>query len=323
MFEIGSLSDWDNVAGIASGALAVGGALLVLGKRVKKSQGKPGAEAAPGSHSTVGNQSPVVATNTGNVNFSYNTTYHNHPSVDAQRQPAPECDIPGRWSRARAIELGMQHLQSAEWDRIDPHLNLPLEHNVIEQYSLLYSARGEGMVVLFYTKTEGDECHACAPHVSIFEFEKVAGGWNLITQDIAVFQGGTWGNPPQASVQLISGERYAVIFRDGDMHQGWCMEAATIMAKLGDTFTKLLFMPTAQSDPDMNGWSSELAFKENGGALRDLEVRREPYRDSTNFVFLDGPDGLQHLVADYSGNIRPYDLFKFDGISYTYSPAIN
>ena len=40
-------------------------------------------------------------------------------------------------------------------------------------------------------------------------------------------------------------------------------------------------------------------------------------------VVLDGREELKHMVADYDDNIRPYDLFKFNGISYTYSPAIN
>jgi hypothetical protein len=329
MFEIGSLPDWDNIAGITSGVLALGGALLGVKKFVKRAGAKAGSEATgareeAASHSTSGNQSPVVANNTGNVNVSYNTTYHNHPPVESTPPKSePECDIPGRWNRQRAIELCMQHLNAADWNGYDPDLELPLEHNVIDQYSLPYSNRGEGMVVLFYTKTEGHDYHACAPHVSIFEFEKVAKGWNLITEDIAVFRGGVWGEPPQASVQLISGERYAVIFRDGDMHQGWCVEASTILAKLGDTFTRLLFMITAQSDADGNGWSSELTFKDNGEALRDLEVRRKPDEGSTNFVFLDGREELKHMVADYHDNIRPYDLFKFNGISYTYSPAIN
>lgn len=329
MFEIGSLSDWDNAAGITSGVLAVGGALVGVMKLVKRVGAKAGAEAtaAPQEvayHSTTGNQSPVVANNTGNVNVSYNTTYHNHPPVEPTTPPKsdPECDIPGRWNRQRAIDLCMQHLKAADWNGLDPELEFPLEHSIIDQYSLLYSNRGEGMVVLFYTKTGGHDYHACAPHVSIFEFEKVTKGWNLITDDIAVFQGGAWGNPPHASVQLISSERYAVIFRDGDMHQGWCVEASTILAKLGDTFTCLLYMITGQSDADGNGWSSELAFKDNGDALRDLEVRRKPDEGSTSFVFLDGREELKHLVADYNDHIRPYDLFKFNGISYTYDPAI-
>ena len=327
MIENLNMTDLNNAAGVASGVIAVGTVLGVLIKRLMKPNPNAGDATAAQTTTTkmtLGDQSPQVTHNSGSVNVSYNNTYHNHLLADAPLgQPEPECDIPGRWNRDQAVQLGIQHLETADWRHLDPSLDLPLEHNFVDQYSLLYSARGEGMVVLFDTRTAGDECHACAPYVSIFEFEKVAKGWSLITQDIAVFKGGTWGKSPRASVHLISGERYAVIFRDGDIHQGWCVEASTIMAKLGDTFTNLLFTITAQSDPDGNGWSSELAFKDNGGALRDLEVRRKPNEGSGNFVFLDGREELKHLVADYHDNIRPYDLFKFDGISYTYSPAIS
>ncbi len=331
MIENWSMTDFSNAAGIASGVIAVGTALGILGRLVAKlkAKSKPHTEEAEASHMTTtqmtaGDHSPQVSNNSGSVNVSYNNTIHNHqPAEESRDQPESECDIPGRWNRERAIGLGIQRLEAADWRHLDLSLNLPVEHIFVEQYSLLYSARDEGMVVLFDTRTAGDDCHACAPYVSIFEFEKVAKGWNLITEDIAVFKGGAWGSSPQASVHLISGERYAVIFRDGDMHQGWCVEAATIMAKLGDTFTNLLFTITAQSDPDGNGWSSELAFKDNGGALRDLVVRRIPNEGSDNFVFLDGREELKHLVADYQDNIRPHDVFKFNGISYTYSPAIS
>jgi hypothetical protein len=69
-------------------------------------------------------------------------------------------------------------------------------HHYLYDYYPLQSAAGEACLVVAYSKPEPFECAACAPHLSFFEFRKMADDWIPAGSSIGEFSGGAAGSPP-------------------------------------------------------------------------------------------------------------------------------
>ena len=209
----------------------------------------------------------------------------------------------------------MPKLQAAKWSSIDKNLEDPLEHTEIGRYSLLYKNR-EGLVVAYATITRESACHACAPHLSFFEFEKRPKGWKLIGSDIAAHQKGSWGEPPKMSIAVIAEDRFGVLLESGFMAQGWIVGATSIYTRMGDSFREVLSLMTNQAAPDGRAWDSTLTFKPTTTGLYDIEVNRKGEHGARDLVWLDGNEKFKPDVADHKGTIRSRDVFRFDGQAY-------
>lgn len=138
------------------------------------------------------------------------------------------------------------------------------------------------------TRTEDNDCHACAPLIGFFVFEKSYRGWKLSSYSKNLVHAGVWGEPPTVDLVKIGPERWALAINSG-------------FSSLGDTEDYIaLFLP------DANG--VHMVF--SATTLEELEAMCE--RDENGIVIDGNADGkcfsesTEVFVLPSSG--RLYDL---------------
>lgn len=304
------------LAGIAAGGITLWQAGLGAMKfwRRKPADGTGSKAGVPmprgNQRQSAGANSTQIHSVTGNITINHMASSTAAPAA-APISPDVVVAVPGKWDKALACAIALQKIEDADWPSIGIH-ETP-DHVSINVYSLIYRDGKEGRVLVYASTPLGNDCHACAPYLSFFEFDKVIGGWDLSTFSIAAVQDGAWGEPPMIAVQLIADARYGVLLKSSDMAQGWGVTTLKIYTKLGDSFDEVLELMYEQHNPDGLGWKSELAFRPSAAPFYEIDVRR-----SGNLMkFLEGPDRYREGVADWSGNVRPADTLRFDGRRYT------
>lgn len=248
---------------------------------------------------------PIVANGAGN----------RVPAGPSMALETSSLDVVGRWDIDKAKQIANDHLTKHNWAASAPELEKPLHHKFVGDYHLVYKAK-EGIILAFGTITEGHDCHACAPYLSLFEFEKRDGRWKLVTFDIGICKAGRWGELPKLGVHAVADDRYGVFMQGGYMAHGWGIGTTSIHVRFGDEFREVLILITSQSAPDGRSWRSKLTIHPTAAGLYDIEVQRSGESGAEDMVFMDGNPDLKFDVADYDDRIRPHDVFKFDGQRY-------
>ena len=235
------------------------------------------------------------------------------PRAVADNEPV---DIDGAWSRSQSTALALAALKRKVWDPKD-FGDPPYLHKFVSEHSLVYKDH-QSIVITFQTTPDDFECHACVPYLSFFEFEERHRGWKLINSDIGVVRAGGWGSfpPEDISVRVIGENIYGVFLKEGFTGQGVTVEDVSICAKMGDSFKEVLFLEIAEADPDGGGWSSTITPSPTTTGLYDLVVDRVQDDPRHILKWENGPERSKEDVADYEGNIRTHDVFKFDGNRY-------
>lgn len=223
--------------------------------------------------------------------------------------------IVGKWNLEVAKRMVEQQLENHDWDISQPYLEMPLQHSFAGDYHLFYKSK-EGIILAFGTISEGADCHACAPYLSLFEFERHGNGWELVTSDVAISRFGQWGRLPKLGVHAIAADRYGIFLQDGYMAQGWGVGITSVHVCVGDKFKQVLNLITSQMNPEGQGWNSKLTMRTTASGLYDIEVKRLSEDGMVGMVFMDGDADLKGDVADYDDRIRSSDVFKFDGQYY-------
>ncbi len=227
-------------------------------------------------------------------------------------------DIEGKWALSHAETLVTTELQKKEWNTKnfgDP----PYEHKLLDEYHLVYE-NGQAIVLAYQTRPVGFECHACAPYLSFFEFEKLSHGWKLIDSEIAAVQIGSWGNFPAEgmSVRVIANNLYGVFLESNYMAQGYTSGSVTLFARIGDSFREILNLQLSQGNPDGYGWSSTYTMESTSTGFYEIFVKRKGNYGAKNLKWING-NGLEESkanVADRNGNVRTEDIFYFNGKQY-------
>jgi hypothetical protein len=162
---------------------------------------------------------------------------------------------------------------------------------------------------------EGRECRACAPYVSVFEFDLIDGAWNIIRSDIAIFRSGTWGQvrTDGIEVQLFGEDLYGFVLRGGTCTQGICQEQAEFWIRVHGQFKSVLEIETSESVPTPawwdygileTDWNSTIQFVRGASSLKDIRVEREGVRL------------VEHDHLLYRDIFREHENFRFDGSKY-------
>jgi hypothetical protein len=236
-------------------------------------------------------------------------------------------DISGTWDENKAREMTLGKLKNdQEWEG-----NKNVEHVLLRSSDLLY--KDHQSKILSYSSAADGGCHACIPYLSFFEFEKRSHGWKLINSDIAAFQKGSYGSFDASglSLQVIADNVFGAFITDCDMHQGEGECSLEIYARIGDSFKSLLSMKISEEDGNSKedkGWKSFITMLPVPTGLYNLLVERKGNRGAKDLKLIDplldtstDPDANDSdlQVADSKGNIRPKDVYKFDGNAYVRS----
>jgi len=227
--------------------------------------------------------------------------------------------IAGDWNLDKAQDIAESILKSASWVEITSEKAALEQHALVGEFNLVYSL-SEGMILVYASKNDGDDCHACAPYLSFFEFDKNDKKWVLMKTTIAGIHDGAFGEPPFVNVFPIANDKYGVFLELNEIHQGWTVGGTRIFTQMGDSFREVFHIITSQGKPEgtsgFSSWHSVLALKPTITGLYDIEVTRKGARGPKDLVFMDGRDELKDAIANSDGNVRPYDLYKFNGQRY-------
>lgn len=300
-----NLEQWSWIAGIIG--------TIVTIYTVFKRHEKPSEKSGGLLQKSEGLNNTNIQKNTGSVTINNNSNISNYQNVTEINQ---EIDILGKWDVESAKKICEEILEATDWPEFDLNINPPISHGFVNVYFPIYKEKEEAIIV-YGTKTQGDDCHVCAPHLSIFEFTKKDAGWKLSIYDVAAFQAGSWGEAPNISVLVIGNEKYAIQMDHGYMAQGWVMGSISLHAKIGDSFQEIFSLATCEYDPEGNGWSSKIKTTPTNTGFYVIEVIRKGTRGDEDLKFLNAAhESLKTNVADYAGNIRKSDTYNFDGIRY-------
>lgn len=309
---LSKLEPWSWLAGVASFVVA----MIALVAQFYTSKNKSNQQ-----ESNVTSVHQVAAPNSTQFGvFHGNYTVNHAPAISTSFQHAKQPDIAGRWELAAATQIAKTHLAAENWSATSPDMEEPLIHKLVGDYSLVHKNK-EGVVLVFSTITEGHDCHACAPYLSFFEFEKREAGWDLITSDVGAYQAGSWGEAPNLSVHVVAEDKYGVFMKDGYTAQGWSVCSTSIHARIGDTFREIMLLITAQSDPEGRAWDSKLTMLPTSTGFYNIEVQRWGENGPEDLIYMEGNIDLKSDVAGYDEKIKPHDIFKFDGQRYRINSA--
>ena len=230
-------------------------------------------------------------------------------------------DIEGDWNAQQARAMALTELKSkaSSFSKLES----PLVYGFLKASDLVYKDH-ESKVLSFTTNTEGLDCHACAPYLSFFEFEKRKRGWKLVHDDVAAVQFGAWGSfdASDLSVRVISDNIYGVFLTGGYTAQGVTTQSVSMFARIGDTFRDIFDTETMEENPAEyggGGWSSTIQIKPVPTGLYDLVVKRAGDGGPNDMRWKNGPDEEKDDIANSDGKIRPLDTFRFDGSRYVRS----
>jgi hypothetical protein len=206
---------------------------------------------------------------------------------------AKSMEIQGKWDPAKSEALIRAGLTEGELRLRDPFYesnSLELDHRIVGEYYLRYRDR-ESMMVVTASIEKGVNCHACAPRLSLFEFERRAAGWILVDFSLAVARWGQWGQVGTDDVKVfVIGENLYALFLDGNGgSQGWTSSRTCVHARVGDRYQEVLNLQTAQDDsgtiaPGAQNWTSVIKIQSGSSGFYDLLVERRGIRDHKNFA---------------------------------------
>jgi hypothetical protein len=218
-------------------------------------------------------------------------------------------DIEGNWNNDLAIQIALRRLQNNDWNISG--LNNPLEHILIREFNLVFK-NNDCMLLAFSSIKKGDDCHGCAPYLSLFEFTKKTNGWKLNISDMGFTNGGSWGTfPPEwINVLAIGNNKYAISITNGFSGQGYGSMVLSIFTLVGEKFNDILNITTSMSSPEKS-WDSKTTILNTATAdFYDIEF----VRTGDLNLLLEG--GNDTNIANKDGKVRARDIFEFDGKKY-------
>jgi len=184
-------------------------------------------------------------------------------------------------------------------------LTAPIDHWIVGEYNLRYRDR-ESILVITASIEHGLECHACAPFLSLFEFERSRTGWKMIDSTFAVNRWGQWGRVDEKDVKVfVIGDNIYALFLDiTGTGQGYLVSRTSVQLRVGDRHKEALNVETAESDsgtmdPGKHEWSSVIKIITGTSGFYDLLVERKGVREGRYF--------------------EETERFKFDGRQYVSS----
>lgn len=224
-----------------------------------------------------------------------------------------EADSKGQWNFQQAQKIILPYLQSNNWNNVenfcDENSCNPV-HTFLPQYKLPYKNK-EAVLVATASINKGSDCHACAPHLSFFEFEKQATGWKLVNSYLAASRWGSWGTvePSDITVKVLgnNGDHlYGIVHEGSGTGQGWLVSTTSIYAKVDGSLREVLPLLTTSENNSGAGGGHE------GKALTDWDSK---------ITIQPGTTGFFNIVVERKGiregkAFSEKELFKFNGQKY-------
>lgn len=200
--------------------------------------------------------------------------------------------IAGRWSFRQAKRIVLAKLREAQ-KRPDKPLcrtdGCDAHHEILGQFPLHYRHR-ESLILIADSPDPENNCHACGPPLSLFEFEKSERAWVLVDEEAGFRDWGNWGaaDPKGITFTRIGNDRYALLLYGGATGGGYLEEGVLVHVRLKDKYQEVLNIQLLVDDagtatPGRDKWSAAFKIGPGKTPLDDIMVTRSGVREGKRF----------------------------------------
>ncbi len=164
-------------------------------------------------------------------------------------------------------------------------------------------------VVVAYTTSEANDCHACYVDLSFFIYEKKNGNWQRKSTHLNFTGWGSWGSVYKDNVyfKALSPQHYALFLEGGHTGQGYTGAILEMHLARDGGFKKILSYCTfagnlgavGEDSPDLKEWEAKTKYISQKGQLPQVQVS----------------------IIDSKMGLESTSLFEFDGKKYTSANA--
>jgi len=182
------------------------------------------------------------------------------------------------------------------------------DHKILNEFPQALSS-GAKMVVITSSGDPQSDCHACAPELSLFLFEKSNNQWRQKTALYAFAQWGSWGSVDEedVAVKKLGPDQSGLILEGGYTGQGYFGAVLEMYLIANGGLQEILDYCTAASNSgavgegskDLEDWDSAYELLPKAGRLADIKV---------------------NLINNINGD-KSTSLFTYDGKKYISSNA--
>lgn len=165
----------------------------------------------------------------------------------------------------------------------------------------------EVALLVYASQAHDNDCHACAPWGSFFQFEQVpstpAPAWQLVHAAVGQEPVGSWGAMAPVHVLPLSHQALGVWFVASYMAQGFNSEALLVYSWVGEDWRQVFYASTGETDgnaEDDLSWQAYWRLSHDAGGVLTLDM-------ATRFS-----PGAQDW-AKAQGHESPQGRWRFDG----------
>lgn len=217
------------------------------------------------------------------------------------------------------IHTALRYLSLYPWKGHSDNLLQDVEHRLHGIFQVPGRVAGQhGLLLVYATNGEYQDCHACAPWLSFLEFQPKGNDWVLDRRSVLNSQLGQWGEVPSMHVTPVAPGHYAVFIELGFTAQGWTDSGVAVLAWRDNTMVETLFLHTGDSDggdPERS-WGSHVNLQPSANGQFDLVVERFPGPNRGDKEFMLRPDGPQTAWLDSAGQPQLRQVYRWTGYSF-------
>lgn len=195
-----------------------------------------------------------------------------------------------------------------------------MEHRLLGRHELPQSVGEQRRLLVYSSRPGGHDCNACSPDLSFFEFQldPADQSQRLLIASLAAVSLGYAGEAPQARVQALGGDRYAVLLSWKEFAQG-STSLLAILTPVEDRMREIWLEEIGASHEqviDRNTtvdveWTSDYRFLPGSGLYLDLHLKRHFITGKR--LLLDPAKSPFSSELTAQGQVPSELVYRFDG----------
>lgn len=167
------------------------------------------------------------------------------------------------------------------------------------------------LIVITFSNSTANLCHACIGKISLFEFRKKNEKWQLSRKNLAFAYGDEFGFEPRGLelVRIGNKNKYAVIVHTGYSGQGHERESKLVYAAVDNLFIRVFEFTSYEY---YNDYPKDIEYTEGYSDMRILESNKDYFDIETKSYETDWNDKTPGAVKHFVFNGSKYEEKQVD-----------
>jgi hypothetical protein len=205
------------------------------------------------------------------------------------------------------IQILAAELDSINWNEAFKMKDLfSLYHETVfaRQFNSDYG-NGRSFIVITFSNSTANLCHACRGKISLFEFQKKNEKWQLIRKYLAFAFGDEFAFEPRGFdlVRIGNKNKYAVIVHTGYSGQGHDQESKSVYAVVDHSFDQVFEFTSYEY---YNDYPKDIEYTDGYSGMRILESNKDYFDIETKSYESDWNDKTPGAVKRFVFNGKKY-----------------